>query len=223
MSKIPYFPFYADDWIASRTRMELTYKQQGIYILLLAHSWRRPLPKEKELLHQLIPGARWTDIEFVLQKCFRPTPEGHVNDKLATLQQRATNISLKASHAGKCSYNKRMQSTNVATPVQRPFNQPEPEPEPEESIILPQNTEPHTPKSRFKKPTVAEIASYCQERKNNIDPQYFFDKNESCGWVYGKYKTPIKDWKAVIRTWEKQPWNQKPQPVSRQNSREGFA
>lgn len=55
----------------------------------------------------------------------------------------------------------------------------------------------------FKKPTVEEIKTYISEIKSSIDPQYFFDKNEGNGWVWGRNQTPIKDWKAVVRTWEK--------------------
>lgn len=54
---------------------------------------------------------------------------------------------------------------------------------------------------RFKKPTVEEIAAYCAERKNNVDPQAFFDFYESKGWRVGNQ--PMKDWKACIRTWER--------------------
>lgn len=54
--------------------------------------------------------------------------------------------------------------------------------------------------SHFQKPTVAEIESYCQERKNGINAQRFFDYYESKGWVVGK--SPMKDWKASVRTWE---------------------
>ena len=53
----------------------------------------------------------------------------------------------------------------------------------------------------FVKPTVEEIAAYCAKRNNGIDAQYFFDKQESAGWVVGKGK-PMQDWKATIRTWE---------------------
>ena len=60
------------------------------------------------------------------------------------------------------------------------------------------------------KPTVEEIQNYCLERNNGIDPKYFFDKNEGIGWVVGKNKTPMKDWKAVIRTWEKYANDRKP-------------
>lgn len=57
-------------------------------------------------------------------------------------------------------------------------------------------------KNVFIKPTVEEIKQYCTERKNGINSQKFFDSNEAKGWVIGKTKTPMKDWKAAIRTWE---------------------
>lgn len=65
--------------------------------------------------------------------------------------------------------------------------------------------------SVFQKPTVEEINQYCTERKNNVDPQRFFDFYESKGWKVGK--EPMKDWKACIRTWEKN--NTTNQPVQR--------
>lgn len=52
------------------------------------------------------------------------------------------------------------------------------------------------------KPTVAEIQAYCDERGNDVDAQRFFDFYESKGWLVGK--TPMKDWKACVRTWERQ-------------------
>ena len=65
---------------------------------------------------------------------------------------------------------------------------------------------------KFIKPTFEEVMNYCLERNNNIDPQYFIDFYESKGWLVGK--TPMKDWKAAIRTWEnnykKQTDNNKP-------------
>lgn len=54
---------------------------------------------------------------------------------------------------------------------------------------------------KFKKPTLEEIQSYCSERKNNVDPQRFFDYYESVDWHIGKNK--MKNWQACIRNWEK--------------------
>lgn len=56
-------------------------------------------------------------------------------------------------------------------------------------------------KACFVKPSVEEVRSYCEERKNNIDAQQFVDFYESKGWFVGKNK--MKDWKACIRTWER--------------------
>ncbi len=55
--------------------------------------------------------------------------------------------------------------------------------------------------NRFTKPTVEQIKKYCDERKNSVNPQYFFDYYESKGWLVGK--TPMKNWQAAIRTWER--------------------
>lgn len=54
---------------------------------------------------------------------------------------------------------------------------------------------------RFVKPTLVEVQEYCKERNNNIDAQYFIDYYESNGWKVGK--NAMKDWKAAVRTWEK--------------------
>ena len=54
---------------------------------------------------------------------------------------------------------------------------------------------------RFVKPSVAEVAEYCHERGNGIDPEEFWDFYESKGWRVGQ--TPMKDWRAAVRTWER--------------------
>lgn len=53
----------------------------------------------------------------------------------------------------------------------------------------------------FKKPTLEEVKDYCLSRQNYINPQQFIDFYESKGWMIGKNK--MKDWKAAVRTWEK--------------------
>jgi hypothetical protein len=60
-------------------------------------------------------------------------------------------------------------------------------------------------KKIFITPTINEIRAYCLERKNKIDAQLFIDKYIGNGWMVGKNK--MKDWKAVVRTWEKNDFN----------------
>ena len=56
------------------------------------------------------------------------------------------------------------------------------------------------PQKRFSKPTIEEVQAYCLERKNGINAKRFVDYYESKGWLVGK--TPMKDWRAAVRTWE---------------------
>lgn len=57
------------------------------------------------------------------------------------------------------------------------------------------------PIKRFQKPTLEEVSGYCKERNNHVDPQNFIDFYESKGWLVGK--TPMKNWQAAVRTWER--------------------
>ena len=55
--------------------------------------------------------------------------------------------------------------------------------------------------TKFKKPDIEEIKTYCKSRNNKVDGEQFLNYYESKGWKIGK--TPMKNWKAAIRTWEK--------------------
>ena len=54
---------------------------------------------------------------------------------------------------------------------------------------------------KFTPPNYFEVRDYCLERNNNIDPDAFISFYESKGWMIGKNK--MKDWKAAVRTWER--------------------
>lgn len=64
----------------------------------------------------------------------------------------------------------------------------------------------------FRKPSLEEVSEYCLDRRNGIDPQAFLDFYESKGWKVGN--TPMKDWRAAIRTWESKRKTQPPTPTS---------
>ena len=55
--------------------------------------------------------------------------------------------------------------------------------------------------NRFVPPTIYEVKEYCIERNNNVDAEKWFDYYTANGWMVGKNK--MKDWKASVRTWEK--------------------
>lgn len=70
---------------------------------------------------------------------------------------------------------------------------------------------------RFAPPTIGEVKAYCIERNNHVDAERFIDHYTANGWVQGKGK-PIKDWKAAVRTWERNNFNKdKSSPQPKQN------
>lgn len=80
------------------------------------------------------------------------------------------------------------QSSSIAV-IDKPIN------------LEPNNLEQYSKSNRFITPTIEEIKNYCLERNNKVDADKFFDFYSSKGWMIGKNK--MKDWRAAVRTWEK--------------------
>jgi hypothetical protein len=53
----------------------------------------------------------------------------------------------------------------------------------------------------FTPPTLKEVQDYCKSRNNGVDAEKWFNFYTAKGWMIGKNK--MKDWKAAVRTWEK--------------------
>lgn len=83
---------------------------------------------------------------------------------------------------------------------------PEKENERDDGTITPSVPLKGEARGKFQKPTLSEIREYCIERGNSVSPEEFFDFYESKGWMIGK--SPMKDWRACIRTWERNQRNQ---------------
>lgn len=83
---------------------------------------------------------------------------------------------------------------------------PEKENEKDDGTITPSVPLKGEARGKFQKPTLSEIREYCIERGNSVSPEEFFDFYESKGWMIGK--SPMKDWRACIRTWERNQRNQ---------------
>lgn len=65
---------------------------------------------------------------------------------------------------------------------------------------------------------VEEVAEYCRQRGNGVDPYKFYDYYESCGW-----KTRagvVKDWRARVRTWERSEYNGNNNNKTQENGKE---
>ena len=62
---------------------------------------------------------------------------------------------------------------------------------------------------RFTPPVLEEVKQYCHDRNNQVNPEAFFDFYSSKGWMVGKNR--MRDWKAAVRTWEK---NERPRKTN---------
>lgn len=78
-----------------------------------------------------------------------------------------------------------------------------------QQVVEEKSISPRRARTTFTKPTLDEVRAYCIHRDNGIDPSYWLDYYEARGWMVGK--TKMQDWKAAVRTWEKNnPKQQKP-------------
>ena len=66
-------------------------------------------------------------------------------------------------------------------------------------------------RKRFIPPTIEEVQAYCNERGNDVDAERFINHYQANGWMVGKNK--MQDWKASVRTWERNGYDKKPTEV----------
>jgi hypothetical protein len=52
----------------------------------------------------------------------------------------------------------------------------------------------------FAPPSLEQVIDYCNERRNGVNPQKWYNFYLAKGWMVGKNK--MKDWQAAVRTWE---------------------
>lgn len=69
-------------------------------------------------------------------------------------------------------------------------------------------------------PTLDMVKAYCLERGKGVDPETWMNHYQAKGWKIGK--TLIKDWKAAVRTWEKND-NNKTDPPKDESLKDYYA
>lgn len=72
-------------------------------------------------------------------------------------------------------------------------------------------------RSVFVKPNIEQVREYCQEQGYSVSPEQFMSYYDSNGWKIGG-KSPMKDWKAAVRTWQQREQRDPPKtaPKARQ-------
>lgn len=78
---------------------------------------------------------------------------------------------------------------------------PSPSPSPSKDIKDNVDADASTAPEKFIKPSLEEVIAYCAERNNGVDPVHWYDHYTSKDWKVGK--VAMKNWKAAVRTWER--------------------
>ena len=73
-------------------------------------------------------------------------------------------------------------------------------------------------RKRFIPPSLEEVQAYCDERNNNVDADKFINHYTSNGWMVGKNK--MQDWKAAVRTWERNGFDSKKSKSNEQQKKQ---
>lgn len=79
---------------------------------------------------------------------------------------------------------------------------------------IPQAESPAPTKKRkvFQPPSIEEVQAYCRERGNNVDAERWHNHYRANGWMVGK--TKMVDWKAAVRTWERNGYDRDRRPAA---------
>ena len=219
-NKFIYLPIYLSDYVSQSRKLTMIQRGALVDLSVLYLQENLIINYSKEQIYRLVFAFSKDEqdaVDFILENYFTKTqkePMGFnwVSNELNQIAEKILKRLNSSRENGKKGGRKNKEENkpmglNLLNPNDNPNDNPDDNPD--ESILneikLNQIKEKEIKlksKSKlFVKPMVDEIKNYCLERKNNINPESFFDYYEARGW---KLKSgAIKDWKACVRTWEK--------------------
>jgi uncharacterized protein YdaU (DUF1376 family) len=175
MAKDPAFLFYYQDFLVGTSFMSL--EEVGAYIKLLCFQAAKGHLSKDNIIKK-IPVPMWNNIK---DKFLQDKEGNFYNDRLDK------EIEKRKVHSEHQRQNAKMRwqcdGSRLAMPLEN---------ENENENVIKDKKDFIT--------TLEEVTAYCKERKNNVDPNKWFDFYSAKGWMIGKNK--MKDWKAAVRTWE---------------------
>lgn len=110
MKRLPWFPFYADDWLNDENVRIADIATRGVYICLLCHQWREgSIPADVNQVMRLVGAAGSADdllderyAVAAAMKFFEPDTDGRlVNKRLAEIAKEQDELRAARSDAGR--------------------------------------------------------------------------------------------------------------------------
>ena len=202
-----WFPFYIGDYLKDTTK--LTPERHGIYLLLILTYWQEgPLSDDMDELSMITKtNADSKSLAYVLDNFFEHKNDKYIQKRIDKERKEAKANKKKRAERAKKAAEARWNSNNSndaisnATSIQQALHNECPSSSPSPSSLSTHPKSPTKSKNIFVAPKIDDIKKYCLERENNVDPEKFYDFYSAKGWMIGKNK--MRDWKAAVRTWEK--------------------
>jgi len=194
--KEPSFPLYSQDFIIGCA--DLKWQDIGKYITLLCYQHQKGHLTDdviKKLIGNFSPELKMKFVQDSEGRYYNEKLDGVLMKRKIHREKQSENVKnrytkMLPTELPKCYQDPYQNATNGATkmlPLENENNN---------NIRIQEYR-------RIIPPSYKIVDIYCKMRKNNIDARYFVDYYSARGWVYGKQKTAIVDWQAVVRTWEK--------------------
>jgi len=208
-----YYRFFPGDY--QRDTGDLTLMEHGAYRVLLDHYYtRESLPSDKDRLYRICRAFSEDErnaVDVVVDRYFRISSGKLINKKAdEEISERKAFIEAQSERGKRGAEARWGKAQEEAEEVAQAMQPPLPKHKHENSLPSPSPSPSPLPKpskksigekrKRFIPPTLDEVKNYCQERKNNVDPEKWMNHYTSNGWKVGKNK--MVDWQAAVRTWE---------------------
>lgn len=190
----------------------LTILEHGAYFLLMKQYYKtgRPLPASSMLLQRICRANTDEEcqaIATILTQFFNQRGEFYHQKRIDEELERVLGAVLARKKKGLIAAKARWEK-----PMPQASSKQCSEHTPSIDLAMPQNailtltpTLTNKPKTyireKFTPPSIEEVANYCSTRGGKVDPHLWWDFYSGKGWMVGS--NAMKDWRAAVRTWER--------------------
>jgi len=209
---VHYFKFDIEKWVQS-TR-HLLPEEEGVYLRIALHYYdtEHPLPLDNRMMLKRLQLLSYQAVvDDILAEFFVKTEKGWFHKKIeVNLKTYRKNRKINKDNGARGGrprlYKALMETENKPDGLLNKTEQ-----KPDAKAISNYELGTKNDKStragkngKFKIPKPDEVQAYLDELgETRFTGQQFHDSNQAKGWVVGRNRTPMKDWKAAVRTWRK--------------------
>jgi hypothetical protein len=195
--ELPYFKFEPNQWENGNIQM-CSREDKGLFMDLCSMYWSRLGDLPLKLAINKLCAGNATAFDSLIKEQIFTVIDGlvcidYLNEQLSNFDETSKTNSKNAKEGWEKRRKQREESERNATALNPQCES--------DAIREEERREEKIKVNKFIPPTAEDVKAYCDLRNNNVNVNKFIDFYESKGWFVGKNK--MKDWKASVRTWEK--------------------